>query len=117
MTLSSRWAMFLFGCILARLAFVYAAKFADPKWLPWMGGIAAIIAASFMYLWVTGSRQTGAEVDGGPIWWTALRPIHALFYGLFAYLAFQQSSDAWKPLAVDVLFGLAAFFYEHSSPY
>ncbi len=78
-----------------------------------MGWLALIPAIGFMYIYVTGIRQTGPEVFGNKIWWNNLRPIHALFYFLFAYNAINGNKNAWIYLLVDVLFGLASFLAHH----
>ena len=43
-------------------------------------------AIGLMYLFITNKRQKGNETFGEKIWWMKLRPIHSLFYFLFAYL-------------------------------
>jgi len=79
-----------------------------------LGYLAMIVSAGFIYVYLTGSRPTGIETGGKPIWWNQLRPIHALFYGLFAYMAIvQQSKDAWKLLLADTAFGFGAFVNHH----
>jgi hypothetical protein len=67
----------------------------------------------FIYIYLTGSRQTGAEVFGAKIWWNNLRPLHALLYGLFAYYAIQRANFAWKFLLADVIIGFFAFMIYH----
>ena len=102
--------LFLVGCIGARLLLTYLAKVANKRWLRVMGYLALFPAIGFMYLFVSGTRnKTGAF--GEKIWWNALRPVHALLYGLFAYAAITGNRNAWIFLLVDSLFGLSAFLY------
>ena len=108
-----RWALFLFGCILVRLAFVYLAKFASPNILRLMGAIAILPAIGFLYLWFTNSRLTGMETGNGPIWWHSLRIVHGLLYALFAIMAINANPNAYVVLAFDVVFGLVIFFAHH----
>ena len=105
-------ALFLFGCIGTRLLFTYLAMtFTD--YLPYMGYIAALISAGFFYIYFTGTRKTGLETGGKPIWWNHLRPLHGFLYGLFAYGAINGNRDSWKVLLVDVIIGFTAFINHH----
>lgn len=105
--------LFLVGCIGARLLLTFVAK-TQLDYLPYLGYLAMIVSAGFIYVYLTGSRPTGIETGGKPIWWNHIRPIHALFYGLFAYMAIvQQSKDAWKLLLADTAFGFGAFVNHH----
>jgi len=103
--------LFLIGCIGSRSLLVYFAKTVSPYYLEIMGWFALLPAIGFYYIWITGSRQTGAEVFGDKIWWNHLRPIHGTLYALFAYFAIQRNPFAWLILLVDVLFGLANFVW------
>ena len=70
--IQKRFLLFIIGCIGTRSLFVYVAKNAGPKYLPLLGYLALLPAIGFMYIYLTGSRQTGAEVFGGKIWWNYL---------------------------------------------
>jgi hypothetical protein len=94
---------------LSDYVFAYIAKNINLRFLPLLGYLALLPMIGFIYIYLTGSRQTGAEVFGAKIWWNNLRPIHALLYGLFAYYAIQRSTFAWKFLLADVLIGFFAF--------
>ena len=104
--------LFLFGCIGTRLLFTFIAK-THIEYLPYMGFAALLVSLGFLYIYFTGSRTTGIETGGKPIWWNHLRPLHATLYGLFAYMAFMKRSDAWKILLVDTTIGLLAFLQHH----
>jgi len=78
-----------------------------------MGYLSTLPAIGFFYLFLTGSRKTGAEVFGDKIWWNNLRPIHGVLYLLFAYNAINGNMDAWIYLLVDVIIGLASFLLFH----
>jgi hypothetical protein len=112
--MQKRFALFLIGCIGTRLLFVYIAKTIGLKYLPYLGFLALLPAIGFMYIYITGARKTGAEVFGGKIWWNDLRPIHALFYTMFAIMAIRRNPMAWIWLLVDVSFGLTSFLIFHS---
>jgi hypothetical protein len=112
-TIHKRYLLFLIGCIGSRLALVYIAKNITSTHLTYMGYAALVPAIGFIYIYLSGSRQTGAEVFGEKIWWNNLRPIHALFYLLFAYNAIVGNANAWIYLLVDVLFGLSSFLIHH----
>lgn len=112
--IQKRFFLFLCGCILIRTLFVLIAKY-HIEYLPTMGYIALIPAIGFLYFWISGSRQTGGEVFGDKIWWNDLRPIHAILYFSFAYMAITQNENAWIPLLIDVSVGLTAFLVFHST--
>lgn len=111
--IQKRFLLFLIGCIGMRSLFVYIAKTIPIKYLPILGYLALLPAIGFTYIYITGTRQTGAEVFGEKIWWNNLRPIHALLYGLFAYNAILMRSFAWKFLLLDVIIGLVGFLTYH----
>jgi hypothetical protein len=112
-TLQKRFLLFIVGCIGTRLLLVYIAKNINTKFLKYMGYLTLLPAFGFIYIYLTGTRQTGAEVFGGKIWWNNLRPIHALFYLLFSYNAINGNKNAWIYLLIDVLFGLTSFLIYH----
>jgi hypothetical protein len=111
--LQKRFLLFLIGCIGTRTLLVYIAKNTSVDYLPILGYIALLPALGFTYIYITGSRETGVEVLGGKIWWNNLRPIHAIFYSLFAYNAIHKNKRSWIYLLYDVLFGLGSFLTHH----
>ena len=96
-----------------RTLFVVIAKNIDIKFLPYLGYLALVMAAGFIYIFLTGSRKTGMETFGAKIWWNDLRPVHALMYGLFAYNAINKNPNAWIFLLIDVIIGLFSFLIFH----
>jgi len=111
--LQKRFLLFLIGCIGTRTLLVYIAKNTSVDYLPILGYIALLPVLGFTYIYITGSRETGVEVLGGKIWWNNLRPIHAIFYSLFAYNAIHKNKRSWIYLLYDVLFGLGSFFIHY----
>lgn len=111
--IQKRFLMFLIGCIGARSLFVYIARTAPSSYLPYLGWTAMLPAIGFTYIYLTNSRQTGAEVQGGKIWWNSLRPVHAILYALFAYNAINKNTTAWMYLLIDVVLGLISFLIYH----
>jgi hypothetical protein len=112
-TTQKRFLLFLFGCIGTRTLFVYLAKIANKTYLKYMGYLSLLPAIGFFYLFLSGSRKTGAEVFGDKIWWTNLRPVHGLLYFLFSYNAINGNQNAWIYLLVDVIIGLISFLSFH----
>ena len=112
--IQKRFVMFLVGCIGVRALLVIIAKYINIQYLKYLGYLALVPAIGFMYIFISGTRNTGAEVFGGKIWWNNLRPIHSILYFLFAYNAIMGNRDAWIFLLVDVLFGLTSFLIYHS---
>lgn len=111
--IQKRYLLFLVFCIGSRLLLVYIAKNIDIKFLKYMGYLLLLPAFGFLYIYLTGTRKTGAEVFGDKIWWNNLRPIHALLYLLFSYNAINGNKNAWIYLFIDVLFGLTSFLIYH----
>ena len=101
------------GCIGLRSIFVIIAKYINIKYLKYLGYLALLPAIGFIYIYLTGSRKTGAEVFGKKIWWNNLRPIHSILYFLFAYNAIIGNKESWIYLLVDVLIGLISFLLHH----
>jgi hypothetical protein len=112
-TIQERFLLFLFGCIGTRSLLVYLAKNSSILYLKYMGYLALLPAIGFIYLFLSGSRTSGAETFGAKIWWNNLRPIHGIIYFLFAYNAIIGNQSAWKYLLVDVIFGLISFLTFH----
>ena len=111
--IQKRFLLFLIGCMGSRTLLVIIAKNLSIKYLKYMGYLALLPACGFIYLYLTGSRSTGAEVFGDKIWWNYLRPIHSLLYFLFAYSAINGKSYSWIFLLIDVIFGFINFLYFH----
>jgi hypothetical protein len=105
--------VFLIGCIGVRILCVYIAKNINKDYLPYMGYIFIVIAINMIYIYINKSRQIG--ILGQNIWWDNLRPIHAINYAIFAYMAINKSPNAWIVLLVDVVIGLSAHLYYHHS--
>jgi len=111
--LQQRFLSFLFGCVGIRSLFVIIARYINTKYLKYLGYLALAPAIGFIYIYLTGTRKTGAEVFGEKIWWNNLRPIHSILYFLFAYNAIIGNKQSWKYLLVDVLIGLISFLIHH----
>ena len=122
--------LFLFGCIVTRVAVgLVAMKFGDvslrigkhtngqpPTLLQLLGGIYAVISVTMAVLYFTGWRTgAGPETFGGKIWWNDHRIVHATLYLLFAILALQRKKYAWTVLIVDAVYGLIVFLVHHYS--
>ena len=111
--IQKRFLLFLIGCIGTRSLFVIVAKMISLNYLPYLGYLALIPAIGFIYIYLTGSRNTGGEVFGDKIWWNNLRPIHSLIYFLFAYNAINGNKNSWIYLLIDVIIGLISFLTYH----
>lgn len=113
--LQKRMLLFLLGCVVVRLSFVYFAKNANEQQLKYGSIVACVLALSWFYLYYFDLRKTGPEVFGDKIWWNNLRPIHATLYLTFAYMAIsnQYMKYSWIPLLIDISFGLISFLFHH----
>jgi hypothetical protein len=112
-TFQKRFLLFLFGCIGTRSLFVVIAKNTNEYYLPYLGYLALLPAIGFTYIYLTGSRKTGAEVFGDKIWWKNLRPVHTILWIFFAYLAVTKNKLAWVVLLLDTILGLSSFLLFH----
>ena len=112
-TLQKRFLAFLLLCIPARIGFVFIAKSVDKKYLPYLGYLALLPAIGFAYIYIFGKRKIGAETFGQKIWWNDLRPVHSIFYLIFASLALTKSNTAYIPILLDVILGLISFIIYH----
>ena len=106
-----RFLMFIFGCIGVRSALAYATKVVNPDYLPYIGIVILLGAIRFIYLFFT--NPTGPQFLGKDIWWNNIRPVHFVFYLLFAITAFMKKSYAWVFLALDVVFAIGSFLVFH----
>ena len=111
--MQTRFVLFIIFCLGSRVTLAYIAKHAGPRVLRIMGYLAIAPVIGFMYIFLTGSRTTGAEVMGEKIWWNSLRPVHALLCALFAYSAINSYSYAWMFLLADVVLGAISFMVHH----
>ena len=112
-SIQTRFLLFLFGCIGMRSLFVIIAKNVSIQYLQYLGYLALLPVIGFIYIFITGSRNTGPEVLGDKIWWNNLRPLHALLYALFAYNAIKENPNSWLFLLLDVTIGLISFLIYH----
>jgi len=113
--IQKRFLAFLLLCIPIRFIFVYVTKNISKKYLPYLGYLALLPAAGFLFIYLGGYRKKGGETFGQKIWWNHLRPIHALLYLCFSYLAINKKDNAYIPLLLDVIIGLISFLHYHNS--
>ena len=111
-----RAALFLIGCMGTRLALTFLAK-TNASALPIIGALAIPPAIGIALISIFGLRKTGSETFGKPIWWNALRPVHALLWAVFAYMAIHKNKHAWKVLLFDTILGLVAWCVHHALAY
>jgi hypothetical protein len=111
--LQKRILLFLLGCIGVRSLFVVIAKTININYLKYLGYLALLPAIGFIYIYLTGTRESRPETFGEKIWWNNLRPIHSILYLLFAYNAIIGNKQAWIYLLIDVVFGLISFLIHH----
>lgn len=103
--------LFLLGCIPTRILLAYIAfKFSHNPYIKYiLSLITFMIGVGFIYIYKTGSRKTGIETEGKPIWWNNMRPIHGTIYLLFSILTLSNVRFSWILLVLDVILGLGAF--------
>ena len=110
-TLQKRFLAFLLLCIPVRIAFVFIVKSSDKKYLPYLGYIGLIIGLGFMYNFIFTKKRGGTFNQIA--WWNDLRPVHSIFYLIFASLALSRNNKAYVPLLYDVIVGFISFISHH----
>ena len=113
MLTAKRALLFLVGCIGSRSLLAYIASTLSSSQLHYLAVLTMIPVLGWAYIMWTGSRKTGLETGGEPIWWNSLRPVHTLNYAAFSLLAFQGNEKAYLFLVFDVVFGLFAWIHHH----
>lgn len=111
--LEKRRMLFLLGCIPSRLLIAYVLAKSSTPYLRLFGLILIALSISWFYIYWTGSRKTGVETFGAPIWWNSIRPLHICFYLAAGIMAVRGNKDAFKPIVADTALGLLAFLYHH----
>ena len=109
-----RMLIFIIFCIGARLGLAYLAAKIPDSYLTLYSAIIGLIGVSFLFLYFTDGRKTGAETGGNTIWWSNLRPIHGIMYVVSgSLLLYKYKSLGSKFILVDTLIGLIAFLVHH----
>ena len=104
---------FLLLCIPARIIIALGSQFIPNDYLWLYASVLLLIGLSFVYLFITNSRLNAPEA-GGKTWWSQFRIIIGFFYIAAAVYAFQGKRNLiWIPLAMDIVFGLTIFAYQH----
>ena len=110
-----RFALFLGGCIPARIGLALIAKYLSSTnafYYKLFGLILLIPALGFLYLFFTGKRQgKGLETQGELIWWNKFRLLHGIIYLFFSYNAIFNPTfkSAYLLLLLDAFIGLILF--------
>ena len=112
-SIQKRFLLFIFGCIPSRLGLAAVAKYLPNTYLHYLGYITLIPAFGFLYLYFTGKRQVGLEMQGAPIWWAPFRLLHGLMYLVFSFYAIYSNPIAYLFILVDTFIGLALFLINH----
>lgn len=99
---------FLFGCIGSRSLLTYIAYISNKYYLRYLSYITFIISISFIYLYISNSRQIAFEA-GGKVWWTNLRLVHGINYLIFSILAFNGNKYSYIFLLIDVIIAIIAY--------
>ena len=110
MNKKNRMLLFFFGCVIARLAFIYIAKIVNIKKLKLLGVVGLLIGFSFIYQSIK-NKKKGAF--GGYAWWSSLRNIHSILWILFGILALNKIKKAYMVLIIDLSIGIIAFIHHY----
>lgn len=97
-------------CILARFSLFLGALLGTPRTQRAVTYASLLIGLGFFFVYLSGTRPTGAEVPGdGRIWWNTLRPLHGLLYLGYALGTFANVPCAPYLLLADVVAGIVAY--------
>jgi hypothetical protein len=107
-------ALFLLGCMPARIGLALLPRYIDIEYLIYWAAIILLIGIGFLYLFFTGKRRTGIETGGKPIWWMNFRIFHGLMYATAAFYALQKDAAvASNIILADTAVGLGLFLHHH----
>jgi hypothetical protein len=107
-------ALFLLGCIPARLFLVWLSRNIPVQYLKFLGAGLLIIGLHSLYLYFTNGRLDAFEA-GGKTWWADFRLIFGSLLVIAAIYCFQGKQDmVWIPLTIDVIFGLLLFLIKRA---
>ena len=71
-----------------------------------------MIGIGFIYTFISNKKK--GSTFGQKVWWHYLRPIHAILYLLFGYMAINKSNFAYIPLLIDLIIGILSFLIYHT---
>lgn len=109
---TKRRLLFLLGCIPSRLLLAYFVSNLKPEYLNKISYIAFFVSFMFIFLAISGTRNTGPETFGKKIWWTPqLRIVHGTIYLLFGIMSYQKNTKAYYLLYLDAFIGLISFLF------
>ena len=98
--IQKRFVFFIFGCITTRIVFVYVAKEINPKYLPWLGGLALFPMFGWLYLYyVIFNKEFKKELD-------------ALMVGLPVkpdLFMLKKGGSSWSTLFLSLVFIVSSF--------
>ena len=105
-----RIVLFWCGCIPVRILLAHLISITPDTLSPFVSLLSVSISITFLMNIVRAKRGTKKIGGlGGQVWWTRLRFIHALSYGLIAYFLFQMEQETASIIAyVDVCVAIVA---------
>ena len=107
-------ALFLLGCIPARLFLVWLSRNIPVQYLKFLGAGLLLFGLHSLYLYFTNGRLNAFEA-GGKTWWADFRLIFGSLLVIAAIYCFQGKQDmVWIPLTIDVIFGLLLFLIKRA---
>lgn len=107
-------ALFLLGCIPARLFLVWLSRNIPVQYLKFLGVGLLLFGLHSLYLYFTNGRLNAFEA-GGKTWWADFRLIFGSLLVIAAIYCFQGKQDmVWVPLTIDVIFGLLLFLIKRA---
>lgn len=109
MDIEQRRIYFLFGCIPVRMLLTFSLLMIPNSLVSFVSSALASIGVSFAALYILKLRMNASE-GGGKTWWHHLRPLHALFYLVAAYLLLTGNRQyASMILILDLCIGTFAW--------
>jgi hypothetical protein len=113
---TKRMLLFLVGCVGIRYYLTKLVLVNNDNLRYILISLFTLISIGFMYIYITGSRKTGPETFGKPIWWNNLRPVHSILYGLTAFALLKHDAEsASNLLKLDLGIGVMFFLMYHTN--
>ena len=112
--LQKRSLLFLGLCIPSRFLIAFILYNMSEKHLFHIGLALLAMVFSWSYIYILQTRKSGLETLGAPIWWDYMRPVHISFYLMAALMCLRGKNEAYIPVVIDTVMGIAAFIHHHA---
>jgi hypothetical protein len=103
---------FIWGCIPARLLLVYIIYKTPIVYRKYISFVTLLISFGFFNKYIH-SNKSDKGFFGNKVWWNKYRLFHSFMFLLFSILSFNNYSESWIVLLLDVLFGIVFYIIHY----